>query len=107
MLQLAVAAGSIGLALGRNTASKPDWWAFAIVGLVLIILGLVMERIRQGITRNNIVLKKVGAEIGDEGIPAPGSWASSYSAWVAYAMIALGCVSILLSIVIGQPITDK
>jgi len=93
MLQIAVAAAPLSLALGRNADAHPQPWAYAVVGLVLIVLGFVMERIRHGITENNRVLREAAAAVGDQFIPSPSSWRRSYSAWIAYALIALGILS--------------
>lgn len=98
MLQIAVAAGSLSLALGRGTEAKSQNWVFFIVGLVLLVLGLAMERIRSGITMNNIALKEAGAAIGDHAIPPPSTRLSSYSAWVAYVVMAMGVGSIAYGI---------
>ena len=98
MLQIAVAAGSLSLALGRGTEAKPQGWVFVIVGLVLLVLGLAMERIRYGISMNNIVLKVAAAAIGDHAIPPPSTGLSSYSAWVAYIVVAMGVGSIAYGI---------
>lgn len=97
MLQIAVAAGSLSLALGRSSDTQPNWWVFVIVGLVLIVLGLVMERIRHGISMNNEVLREVGPAVGDNGIPPLSTWRNSYSAWVAFSIIGLGVVSIIIA----------
>lgn len=94
MLQIAIAAGSLSLAIGRGTEAKPQGWMFVIVGLMLLVLGMVMERIRYGINKNNIALKEAGAAIGDHSIPPPSTSLSSYSAWVAYAVVAMGVGSI-------------
>ncbi len=94
MLQIAIAAGSLSLAIGRGTEAKPQGWMFVIVGLMLLTLGLVMERIRYGINKNSIALKKAGIAIGDDSIPSPSTSRSSYSAWVAYVVAATGIGSI-------------
>jgi len=98
MLQIAVATGSLSLALGRGAEAKPQGWVFVIAGLVLFVLALAMERIRYGITMNNIVLKEVGAAIGDHSIPPPSTSLSSYSAWVAYFVLTMGLCSIAYGI---------
>lgn len=105
MFQIAVAAGSLSLTLGRSANSEPKGWVFLIVGAVLLFLGLVMERIRWGITNNNNVLRQAAAAVGDEGIPLPTTSKSSFSAWTAYAVIIFGLASIIFGILKLAPIT--
>jgi len=98
MLQIAVGAGSLILAFGKERSSGPDWWALCIVGLVLIIFGLVMERIRHAITMNGQVLRGVAAQVGDTDIPQITNWRKSISFWIAFTLMCLGLLCILLAI---------
>ena len=58
--------------------------------------GLVMERIRHGISMNGIVLEKVGKIVGDADIPPVSRWWKSISFWIAFCLIALGISSLVL-----------
>ena len=97
MFQIAVGAGSVVLAFGRGESSDPDWWVLGTIGLLLVIFGLVMERIRQGISMNGIVLEKVGKIVGDADIPPASRWWESISFWIAFGLIALGISSLVLA----------
>ena len=96
MLQIAVGAGSVVLAFGGGS-SGPDWWVLAVVGLLLVIFGFVMERIRHGILMNGTVLKKVGELVGDVDIPPTTAWWKNSSFWIASAIVALGLLCIALA----------
>ena len=43
MLQIAVAVGLLVLAFGKGDSIGPDWWTLAVVGVLLLIFGFVME----------------------------------------------------------------
>ena len=90
MFQIATPLTAVVLAFGRDKNSDPDWWALLIVGLVLIVLGIVMERIRQGISANGSVLREIGKTVGDENIPKPAMWSKSVSFWISAAMFTAG-----------------
>ena len=91
MLQIAVGAGSLILAFARGDC-KPDWWIFAVVGLLLVIFGMVMLRIGHGINMNSQVLSKAATAIGDANIPLTSKWWKSVSFWIACILIALGII---------------
>jgi len=74
MLQISVGAGSIVLALGVGSSNTILWWPVAIVGVLLTVLGTVMERITYGIFMNSKVLRKFGERIGDVDIPDQANW---------------------------------
>ena len=94
MLQIAVGAGSLILAFaGRN--SEPDWWIFAVAGLLLIIFGSVMLRIGHGINMNSKVLSKAATAVGDDAIPPTSKWWKSVSFWVACVLIGLGSICVV------------
>ena len=76
MLPVAVGAGAAILAFARYR-SEPVWWMFLGVGLLLVISGVAMRRIGQGINRNGEVLRKIAATIGDKDIPPVGKWLKS------------------------------
>ena len=99
MLQIAVAAGSVVLVFGGGAATGPEWWVLAIVGLLLVIFGFVMERIRHGISANGSVLKNVGELVGDVGVPQPVMWCKSSSFWVAFAIISLGILCFAFALI--------
>ncbi len=94
MLQIAVGAGSLILAFAGG-GSEPDWWVFAAVGTLLIILGSVMLRIGHGINMNSKVLSKAASAVGDIGIPPTSNRWKSVSFWVACILIALGSVCVV------------
>jgi len=100
MLQIAIATGSVVLAFGKGISTKPEWWAWAVVGVILLILGVSMVRIGNGVRKNGEILRNVGNEIGDVNIPKQLSNWSSVSFWIAITMIIVGLVSLKLSFVI-------
>lgn len=97
MLQIAVGAGSLVLAFGMADSSGPEWWILAVVGLLLVIFGFVMERIRHGISMNGEVLQKVGVLVGDVDIPSTTRWWKNPSFWIASTIMALGLLCIVLA----------
>jgi len=98
MLQIAVVIGSLVLTFGKSGSTGPDWWVLAIVGLLLLIFGFVMERIRHGISMNGRVLVKVSKLVGDVDIPLTVVWWKSSSFWVAFTIMALGTLCLVLSV---------
>ncbi len=97
MVQTAVGAGSLILAFARG-GSKPEWWVFAVVGLMLMMFGVVMLRIGHGIKMNGQVLRKAAAEVGDVDIPLVSTWWKSVSFWISLTLIGLGLLCILMAI---------
>ena len=97
MLPVAVGAGAAILAFARYR-SEPVWWVFLGVGLLLIISGVAMLRIGQGINRNGEVLRKIAATIGDEDIPPVGKRLKSVAFWISWTMIGLGVICLLTAI---------
>lgn len=98
MLQIAVAAGSVVMAFGRDGSAKPGWWTWAAIGVLFIVLGAAMLRICGGIRDNARVLKSAGEAIGDRGIPAPSSRWTSVSFLIAFGLVIVGIGAILASI---------
>ena len=94
MLQIAVGAGSLILAFAGGD-SEPDWWIFAAVGVLLMILGSVMLRIGHGINMNSKVLSKAANAVGDVGIPPISKRRKSVSFWIACFLIVLGSVCVV------------
>ena len=97
MLPVAAGAGAAILAFARYR-SEPVWWVFLGVGLLLIISGVAMLRIGQGINRNGEVLRKIAATIGDKDIPPVGKRLKSVAFWISWTMIGLGVISLLAAI---------
>jgi len=97
MLQIAIATSSVVLVFRRGTSAKPGWWIWAIVGMILLILGLAMVRIGNGIRKNGKVLRSAGNAIGDVNIPKQLSNWNSVSFWIAITMIIVGLVCLKLS----------
>ena len=97
MFQIAIGSGSVVFAFGRGESSEPDWWVLAIIGFLLVIFGLVMERIRNGISMNGMVLEKVGKIVGDADIPPVSRWWKSVSFWISAFLMTLGILSLVLA----------
>jgi len=97
MLQIAIATGSVVLAFGSSASTKPEWWTWAAVGMILLILGVAMVRIGNGVRKNGKILRNAGNTIGDMDIPKQLSNWSSVSFWIAIVMIIIGLVSLKLS----------
>jgi len=99
MLQIAIATVSAILILGKDESAIPMWWVSPSIGLILIILGLAMIKIGEGIRSNGKILYKIASEIGDGGIPKPRLRRSSVSFWIALMMIFIGIFCFLLFII--------
>lgn len=97
MLQIAIATSSVILVFGKDTSTKPEWWTWAVVGMILLILGLAMVRIGNGVRKNGKILRSAGVAIGDVNIPKQLSNWSSISFWIAIIMIIVGLVCLKLS----------
>ncbi len=97
MLQIAIATGSVVLAFGTSTSTRPEWWTWAAVGVILLILGIAMIRIGNGVRKNGEALRNAGNTIGDTNIPKQLSNSRSVSFWIAITMIIIGLVSLKLS----------
>ena len=97
MLPVAAGAGAAILAFARYR-SEPVWWVFLGVGLLLVISGVAMLRIGQGINRNGEVLQKIAATIGDQDIPPVGKRLKSVAFWISWTMIGLGVICLLTAI---------
>ena len=98
MLQILVAVASATALLLRYTVGTLDWWFFCFLGTSLLIIGLVMIRISDGIRANNKVLKKAAEAIGDNGIPAMLNPWKSVAHWISVLVIALGAFLLITSI---------
>lgn len=97
MLQIAIATGAVVLAFGSGASTKPEWWTWAAVGMILLILGFAKMRIGSGVRKNGEVLRSVGNAIGDVNIPKQLSSFSSVSFWIAITMMVMGSVCLALS----------
>ena len=89
MLQILVAIASATALLLRYTTGTLEWWFFCILGMSLLIIGLVMIRISDGIRANNKVLKKAAEAIGDNGVPVSNLW-KSVAHWISVLVMVLG-----------------
>lgn len=98
MFQISVGSGSLILAFGKEGSSGPAWWVLAIVGFLLMTFAAVMERIRQGISKNSSILRRVAAQIGDTEIPPATSWRKSVSFWIAFTLFIFGLLCIVFAI---------
>jgi len=98
MLQIAVIVGSLILASGTEKF-EPERWVFVVAGVLLTIFGITMLKIRHGINKNNQVLRKAAAQVGDTEIPDPANWWKSIGWWISFALIGIGVLCILINIV--------
>ena len=89
MLQILVAIASATALLLRYTTGTLEWWFFCLLGMSLLIIGLVMIRISDGIRANNKVLKKAAEAIGDNGVPVSNPW-KSVAHWISVLVMVLG-----------------
>ena len=94
ILQIAVGVGTLTLAFAREDYS-PAWWVLTIVGLMLLLFAVTILRIKNGVDRNNEVLKSVASVVGDTGIPPVSKWRNSISFWIPMFLIACGLVCIV------------
>jgi len=100
MLQIAIATGSIVLAFGKGDSAKLVWWTWAVVGMILMILGFAMARISNGIKKNGEVLRSAGNIIGDINIPKQSSNWKNISFWIAIIMMVTGLACFVLSVLL-------
>jgi uncharacterized membrane protein HdeD (DUF308 family) len=104
MLQIGVAAGTILAAVAGGANIQSRWWIWLVIGLVLLLNGLAMEQIGNGIRKNSDVLLEAASAIGDTGIPKPSPWYSSRAFWIAGTMILSGLVGLIrAAFLIFQP----
>lgn len=99
MLQIGIAVISAIFIFGKNDNTEPKWWVLVIVGLVLILLGVAMLQIGNGINKNGEVLRLIGNSIGDKNIPEKKLNCRSISFWIAVVMTVLGVGCCLFSII--------
>lgn len=98
LLQISVGAGSLALVLTARDEGEPTWWALVGLGLMFIIFGTAMEKIRQGINKNNNVLREHATRIGDQRIPKTTKFWKSVAWWIAWILIAVGVLCIIVAI---------
>ncbi len=90
-----------GILLGLSTSdsnSLPPWWAFLVSSLLLLLSAYTVHRIRAGIHRNNIVLKKFADIIGDPDIPTPKSGGASW--WFVFLLCSLSAACVFASFIL-------
>ena len=97
ILQIAVVICALILGFGKN-GTKPESWVFVPVGVLLIIFGWTMLKIRTGINKNNQVLKKFATQVGDTDIPPVSKWWKSIGCWIPLVLIFLGLICLLIAI---------
>ncbi len=95
MVQISVAIAPVVIAFGAKEDGSPTWWVLATAGLLLIIFGWVMEKIRQGINANAQVLADFGERLGDNRIPNNSSRSKSSSYFVSVAIRLMGGVTLI------------
>ena len=98
LLQISVGVISLALVFTANSSVSPAWWALSGLGVMFIIFGLVMERIRLGLNKNNEVLRNVAIQIGDKDIPTISEPWRSIACWIAWIWIIGGATCIIISI---------
>ena len=97
MLQIAIILGPLILVYGKD-GSEPARWVCVVVGILLILLGLTMLKIRHGINMNNQVLHKAATGVGDTEIPPVSKRWKSIGWWISLALIGLGVLCIVIAI---------
>jgi uncharacterized membrane protein len=94
-IAISVAAGIISL---KDSVQESSLFA---IGLILFLSGSLIAKINHGVDDNNIILSKVGKNIGDSSIPIPKKHYKSISWWIAFCLIATGAI-ILLSLLLPK-----
>jgi len=98
MLQILVAIVSASAIFVRLNPHIIEWLFFLLLGLALLVLGIVLFKINNGIRTNGTVLRKVAESIGDNEIPdISNPWISVFS-WIAILIVILGLVLIVISV---------
>lgn len=106
MLQILIGVGSVSALVMRASPDVTEWWFFAVIGLVLLLLSFVMNKINQGIRMNSIALRDVAEKIDDFSIPdVSRKWTTS-SHWIAVFVFLAGALCIGLAASRALPILN-
>ena len=95
LIQLAVTIFTATALVVRATSGAIEWWFTLALSLALISIAASMQKISQGLRRNQTVLAKAAKSIGDDGIPDTGNPWKSVFHWIA---IAIGCTGLIFLI---------
>ena len=101
MLQILVAIVSATALFLRFTTDSMEWWGYFLLGLALVVLGFILNKINIGIRNNGAVLKNVAEAIGDSGIPDVSNRWKSVAHWITVFVFISGLFLIFGSIWIG------
>lgn len=99
LLQISVGVGSLALVLAARDGGELAWWALVGLGVMFIVFGVAMEKIRHGINNNNNILREYAIRIGDQGIPETSKPWQSVAWRIAWILIAVGVVCIIVAII--------
>ena len=70
-----------------------------LFGLLSLLSGFTISRIRKGIEENRVALEEIGKVMGDKWIPSsPKSFGASW--WFARFLYALGAVLLMISVLV-------
>ena len=72
-----------------------EWWAFALIGLMLFLIGNAMSKVSNGLWRNNEALHDIAVRIGDNGVPKSVSKRRSVSYWISLFVRVFGGLFLL------------
>lgn len=95
MLRIAVGIGSLTLALGISSKTAPAGWVIQVSGIVLIVLGAIIEQINESMRANHKVLNLAGKAIGDTNIPENFRRCTSVAFWVSVLLGLFGVACLI------------
>ena len=95
MLQIVMILGPLSLAYVK-AESESVLWVFAVVGVLFVISGATMFKIKHGVDMNNKVLREVASKIGDNNIPPKSKLWFSFGFIVPLTLILLGVIFIII-----------
>ena len=95
LLQILVAFGAAVALLFRFRITPMEWWAFALIGLMLFLIGNAMSKVSNGLWRNNEALHDIAVRIGDNGVPRSVSKRRSVSYWISLFVRVFGGLFLL------------
>ena len=99
LLQILVAVGAAAALFSRFRTTPAEWWAFALIGLMLLLIGNAMSKVSNGLWRNNEVLHDIAVKIGDNDIPKSVSKKKSTSYRISLFVDMLGGLSLLIGLI--------
>lgn len=96
LLQILVAFGAAVALFFRFQSTPAEWWAFALIGFMLFLIGNAMLKVSKGLWANNNVLHEFAAKIGDTGVPKSAEKQHSVSYWTAMFVQLLSGLFLLI-----------